>query len=120
MAPTGALRPSGEIASYTEVIPSLALPHPAPRGDSRVGRVVSRVSSAEAVVGRVGALVASAAHSRLSSGDRTLLRSLAGVLALALASMERAAAWTIGMARPDGAWSITRRAATPIPVPVHD
>ncbi|HET9011432.1 MAG TPA: hypothetical protein VFN38_06425, partial [Gemmatimonadaceae bacterium] len=77
------------------MIPLTALPHPVARGDSRTSRMISRASTAEAVVGRVSALVVSAAHSRLGSGDRTPRRSLAVVLTLAFASMGRLVAWAL-------------------------
>src|SRR5450756_410590 len=76
--------------SYSSVISTLVLPYPATRGDSRLGRIVSRVCSAEAVVGRVCALVAVVVRSRPVPGDRTLLRLLASLLAHLLAPARRA------------------------------
>ena len=100
--------------SYSLVISTLVLPYPATRGDSRLGRIVSRVCSAEAVVGRVCALVAVVVRSRPEPGDRTLLRLLASLLAHLLAPVRRAMGGVRGMVRPDGAWSITQRTVTSI------
>ena len=83
------------------MISTLVLPYPATRGDSRIGWIVSRVSSAEAVVGGVNALVAVVARSRSAPGDRTLIRLLASLLALLLVPVWRAMGGVRGRVRPD-------------------
>jgi len=90
------------------VFASQVIPLPASRGDSRVGRDFSRASAAEAVVGRTGALVASAAARRLQPADRSVLRLLAALVAVVLAPFRRLAR-RFDAARPDAPTSITQR-----------
>src|SRR5215218_3659233 len=118
MASAAALRAGLVIVSYSPVPASQVIPLPAPRGDSRGRRDVSRASAAEAVFGRVSALVASAAAPRLRPGDRSVLRLLAALVAVVLAPFRRLAR-RIDVARPDAPCSITQRATTAHPASVR-
>src|SRR5512141_3044164 len=83
------LRSRAARVSYSAVTSPYGLPYPATRGDSRIGRIISRAGLAEAVVGRVSALVAVVVRSRSYPGDRTLLRLLASLLSLLFPSAQR-------------------------------